>query len=166
MSLPRTPLAPDSSEIQQKLQRLASAAQTLNQLSDELTKHVADIEACVNKLNVGVTATVKVEQSTSEDGMYSTIWRLAYEKTSKQWGFVLERLTEDLSNPETDTYESWPFKDAPREYRVRAVEKIPALLDALIEKSKQVESEVSGRVSYAKSLALSLGQRSTDGGKK
>ena len=169
MSYPRTPVAPDPSKIQDQLQQLAAAAQTVNELSDQLTKYVADIETSLNKLNIGVTANVKTEQWSDEEGLRSTLWRLGYEKASKQWGFVLERLTEDRTDPDPDewvTSESWAFKDAPREHRLCAVEKIPALLDALLDKSKEVASDISGKVSYAKSLANSLAQSRADGSKK
>lgn len=164
MSTPRAQLAPEPAKIQQQLQQLASAAQTLNELSDQLTQYVNDIEASVNKLNLGVTANVKTEHWSDEDGLRSTIWRLSYEKMSKQWGFAVERLTEDIDQgPEAGTYDSWAFKDAPREHRLQAVEKIPALLDALLQKSKEVASEISTRVNYAKSLAATLNQQKTDG---
>jgi uncharacterized coiled-coil protein SlyX len=167
MSHARTPIAPDPSQIQDQLQQLAAAAQTLNELSDQLTKHVGDIETSLNKLNIGITANVKTEQwSDDEEGLSSTIWRLGYEKTSKQWGFVIERITEDCRYPEAGTYESWAFKDAPREHRLLSVEKIPALLNALLEKSKDVASDISGKVSYAKSLATSLAMSKADGSKK
>jgi len=167
MSIPRAQLAPEPAQIHQQLQELASAAQTLNELSDQLTKFVSDIEASVNKLNIGVTANVKTEQWSDEEGLSTTIWRLSYEKLSKQWGFAIERLTENLRwGPEAETYESWAFKDAPREHRMQAVEKIPALLEALLEKSKEVASEISGRVNYAKNLAATLNQEKTDGATK
>src|ERR1022692_4321752 len=77
MSHARTPIVPDPSQIQDQLQQLAAAAQTLNELSDQLTKHLGDIETSLNKLNIGITANVKTEQwSDDEEGLSSTIWRL------------------------------------------------------------------------------------------
>jgi hypothetical protein len=96
-----------------------------------------------------------VEAWSDEEGLSSGVWRLAYGKMAGKWGFFIEYLTEDLRAGHED-YESWLFKDAPREQRIKAVEKIPLLLEALVKKSTDVASDIEGKLSYAKSLASAL----------
>jgi hypothetical protein len=108
-------------------------------------------------LNLGVTVNVKIESWDSEDGESSSLWRLAYGKEAGKWGFIVEYISENLRyGPEADSYESWVFKDSPREQRLRAVEKIPLLLDALVAKSNEVAEEISRKVSYTQSLAATF----------
>jgi hypothetical protein len=146
-----------ASEIQANLKQLETSAHALNKLSDQLTKKVAEIEDTINRLNLGVTADVRIESWANEDGTSSSVWRLAYGKESGKWGFVIEYLSENLNlGPDAESYESWPFKDSPREQRIRAVEKIPMLLEALVKKSNEVAEEISRKVSYTESLAATL----------
>ncbi len=165
MSITRVPLAPQPSEIQERLHKLAANAQKLNDLSDSLTKQLTQIESAINKLNIGVAAEVNSETYSSEDGLEYDIWRLAYQKYDKKWGFVVEHLSGHEAYPDGE-FESWPFKDAPREHRIAAVLKVPELLDALLEKSERFASEISGSVSYAQSIASSLAAPSRDGSKR
>src|SRR5271169_5855916 len=112
-----------ASEIQANLKQLETSAHALNKLSDQLTKKVAGIEDTINSLNLGVTANVRIESWSNEEGTSSSVWRLAYGKESGKWGFVVEYLSEDLNRgPDADSYESWSFKDSPRDQRIRAVE--------------------------------------------
>jgi hypothetical protein len=145
-----------ASEIQTNLKQLATSAQALNKLSDQLTKEVAEIENTINLLNLGVTANVTIELRSYEEGTSSSCWRLAYGKEAGKWGFVIEYIIEDVNDPFAGSYESWPFKDSPRDKRVRAVEKIPNLLEALVKESNELAEEISRKISYTQSIAATL----------
>src|SRR5438309_2254863 len=115
------------------LQKLSSTAKNVNDLTDKLTKEVAGIETAVNRLNLGVETNVNVESWTDEMGNHSGLWRLAYGKNGGKWCFIVEYMTEDhRQGPMADTYEAWAFKDAPRDARIKCVEKIPNLLAVLV----------------------------------
>jgi len=145
-----------ASEIQANLKQLETSAHALNKLSDDLTKKVAEIEDTINGLNLGVTANVQIESWSDEEGTSSSRWRLAYGKQSGKWGFVIEYLFEDHLSYANDEYSSWPFKDSPREQRIKAVEKIPQLLEALVKTSSEVAEQISSKISYTESLAATL----------
>jgi hypothetical protein len=170
MSLLAKPsLAPDSSspaKIQTNLQELTTTAEILSDLSDRLTKQITEIEIAVNKLNLGITANVELESWSDEKALQWETWRLAYGKDGGRWGFLLQRLSGSRNFPEADSYEQWAFQDLSRERRLRAVEKIPVLLDALVARSKKVVSELSGKLNYAQSLASTFAQPNSDGFKK
>src|SRR5215469_4031938 len=122
-----------------QLTELTVAAGTLNDLSNQLSKEVSAIEGVVNELNLGIRTEVHaVTLRASDPGAgdhYSHWLRLAYGKAGARWGFIIEELTEDITNPEGDSYQSWFFQEAPREFRLKVVEKIPALIEALVKKS-------------------------------
>lgn len=153
----------DPSEITSKLPQLSKASQVLNNLSDELVKQVAGIEASLNKFNLGVSTYVVVSSSADEEGLWSQNLRLAYGKDGGKWGLIIERVTEDLRyGPEDTEYESWPFKDAPRELRLKVVDKIPLLLQALIKESEEVATQVRDAVAFTTDLAISFAQSSPE----
>ncbi|SRR5713101_6342931 len=161
------PIKVDPSAIESHLKQLTAAAKTLNELSDTLTTQVGQIETIVNALNLGVRASVQVETlSLSEDRMCRQWLQLGYGKSGNKWGFIVEELFRDLNNPDRDDYDGWPFKEAPREFRIKAVDKIPELLEALVKKSAEVASDITKRVEYAKDIASNLYKLALDGPKK
>lgn len=165
MSLP-VPL-PDPeifTQMQAYLRRLEKAATTLNELSDQLTKQVKAIETVVNSLNLGITTHVNIGKWSTEDGSRTDEWSLLYDKESGKWGFVIMCVVDDDSSE--IEYKTWAFKDAPREQRIKAVEKIPLLLEALLKKSTEVASDITHKVNYAKSIASSLSLQKPNGVKR
>ena len=145
--------------------QLATAASTLNRLSDELTKEVSEIETTLNTLNLGIRAEVRAKNLESID-TYSHWLRLAYGKKAGKWGFIVEELEVDTNDPEGGTCESWLFKDSPREFRLHVVASIPALLDALVKKSDDTADEITKKVKFVKDLAFSFPKTSQQGSKK
>lgn len=141
-------------EISAKLDALAKAAQNLNELSDRLTEYVSEIEGAVNKLNLGVRASVAVEV-VAEDTFVNRNVFFDYKKAAARWGFFVNQYLD--SDPE-NTWESWAFKDAPRELRLKAVEKIPLLLDELETKSVKLASDIADKISLARALVSALPQ--------
>jgi hypothetical protein len=144
------------------LQSLANIAQKVNDLSDRLTDHVSEVESAINKFNLGVYATV-IAETTSEDGTYVRIIRLAYGKSTGRWGFVIEDFIDQ--DPE-NSWQSWAFKEAPRELRLKVIERIPQLLDELVTKSSSLASDISDKIKMTKDLVECLSQPSPSGSKK
>jgi hypothetical protein len=139
-----------TAEVQSHLKQLSATAQTLNQLSDKLTGEVAEVEGPVNKLNLGVSAYVVVGKW-SDESNHSGETRLAYDKHSGKWGFVVEEITRDEYGSES--YQNWLFKDAPRHLRLQVVEAIPQLLEALVKKSGELASDIKDKVTFVEELA-------------
>jgi hypothetical protein len=155
MALPRARLL-DRDRLQNSLQELTSSANKLNSLSDELNKQVSDVESAVNKIGIGLSANVNTETWSDERGEKYDIWRICYEKHAGKWGFTIEHLWGHEGFEDSAESETWAFKDAPREHRLRAVEKIPDLIDALVKKSNEFATDVSTVMSYAQGLAAAF----------
>jgi len=164
MSLPRARLL-DHERLQNSLQELTSSADTLNSLSDKLNKQVSDVESALNKIGIGLTASVNTEDWSDERGDTYNIWRICYEKHSSKWGFTIQHCwgQEAFDDHESET---WAFKDAPREHRLKAIEKIPDLIDALVKKSKDFASDISAVMSYAQGLAAAFTKQDAVASKK
>lgn len=145
-----------SYEIQSNLQKLTAAAKAVNELSDQLKEEVGKIEATLNELKLGITANVRIDNWCDEEGN-SGLWRLAYGKEAGKWGFFIEYLAEFANRaPDSETYESWLFKDSPREQRLKAVDHIPSLLAALARTSAELADTITQKVEYAKGVATNL----------
>jgi hypothetical protein len=149
----------NSAEVDSHLKQLAVTAKTLNQLSDTLTQQVTGVEAPLNKLNLGVSAYVVVQRWSGENDDYGEV-RLAYGKQAGKWGLAVEEITGNSYGNEQ--YESWPFKEAPRELRLQVIEAIPQLLEALVKKSAELTSEIKDKVAFAEQLTARFKANPTD----
>jgi hypothetical protein len=104
-----------------KLERLAAVSKDLNMATDHLNATIADLEESLRRLGVCVFVSVSLppEVSTREEP------RLAYKKEGRHWQFVYQYT-------EKDEIVWTPLLSAPRQVRMLAVERIPALIDMLI----------------------------------
>lgn len=165
MCAARAPLI-DHAKLQNSLKELAASADNLNTLSDQLTKQVTEVESALNKMGIGLTASVKTETWSDERGEQYDIWRLCYEKHQSKWGLTIEHLWGLEGFDDSQESETWPFKDAPREHRLNSVEKIPDLIDALVAKSKDFASDISASTNYAQGLAAMFTKQTGVPGRK
>jgi hypothetical protein len=156
----------DHDKLQKSLQELTSSADTLNSLSDQLNRQVSDVESSVNKVGIGLTAYVNTESWSDERGERYDVWRICYEKHASKWGFTIQHLWGHEAFPDSGESETWAFKDAPREHRLRAVEKIPDLIDVLLKKSRDFASDISAIMSYAQGLATAFTKQDAAASKK
>jgi hypothetical protein len=102
----------------------------------------------------------------NERGEKYNIWRICYDKHAGKWGFTIEHLWGHEAYPDSAESETWAFKDAPREHRLKAIEKIPDLIDALVKKSKDFASDISAITSYAQGLAAAFTKQNAAVSKK
>jgi hypothetical protein len=166
MSLKKSLLSESLLKVESNLKELTGAAQTLNAVSDEFTKQVSTIESTLSRLNLGIRAHVVVHSSTNMDGDATNYLRLAYGKLSGKWGFIIEQFTDHINWDEYTDFESWAFKDAPRELRIDAVDKIPELLEALVKKSGEIAAKMATKTEYTRELAARLAPTSASSAKK
>ena len=146
---------------------LAATAANLNNTSKELSEVIANIEGALQRLNLGVTAWTVMTQGGSaltSSGSQFESEELGYGRTGrKSWGLMLKKGGMDLQSPVSEEYDEWPFNDAPRELRIRAVQHIPDLLEALERASREMAEKLSvsiaGTAAVAQALALAANQQ-------
>lgn len=145
------------------LSKLTSMSQTLSSASDQLTQHIAEIESALNDLNFGVWAWVKddpleVEEISAVDNdgqgpLVHHIQQLGYGKHKGKWGFLVASGTQESWGTDvTITF----LRDAPREIRLRAVDRIPKLLDMVAEGLNQITQETTEKVAEAREIVAAL----------
>jgi methyl-accepting chemotaxis protein len=152
-----------SNNVQTSMARLTSLTQVLNSASDQLSQNIGEIEEALNKLNWGVSAWVHDDPVTVEefskagaDGNHVQVHKLqelGYANSGGVWGIVIASGTE----------ESWPedvkitfLRDAPLEVKLRAMERIPKLLDQFAEGLNKITQQATQRAAEAKEIASAL----------
>jgi hypothetical protein len=113
-------------------QRLSAAATELNAASDELGKTICALEAAIKPLNIGLTTWVSIAEYGDPDGGGFETRYIGYGKIGGKWGIALRIVTGNHFSSER-TEQEWLFNDAPRDFRIEAADKLPHLLEGLID---------------------------------
>ena len=130
------------------LPSLAATAANLNEASRKLSAVIDRIDDALQRLNLGVTAWVVVQDGENDDRGGSEYWseNLGYSRTGRKWGLVLQKVEGDHQYPESEQCEHWPFTEAPRALRIRAATKIPKLLKELDRAAQEMVKKVSASI--------------------
>ena len=146
-----------SAKLQASYQNLSAAANTLNTASDKFSSAVSSLDEALNRLSPGVTVWITISSSTPEDmpGLEKEE-RLGFAKTNNRWGLSLSRVTVDNNKREEETTDAWLFNDAPRSLRLLAIDRVPALIEALAREVEQTARKVSESADMAIQLLHSV----------
>jgi hypothetical protein len=147
-------------KIQKHFQTLSSVATSLNAASDELTKVVAILDESLKKLNVGLTAWVTFRSRGDDDqssGNYNCD-QIGYCKVNGKWGIALRHIWGNVELEVERDEGPWLFNDAPREMRVRGVDKIPEVIETLSEEAAETTTVVRAKTEEIRSLAGAITQ--------
>jgi hypothetical protein len=92
---------------------------------------------------------------------------IGYAKVNGQWGIAIRRTfgREDSSDPD-EVRNIWVFNDAPRESRLRAVEKLPQVIDELAKAAAKTTEILNKKLAQTKNYAAAIGILNPDGSKK
>ena len=147
-------------------QTLAASAPELNAVSDELAQPIRTIDAALQRLNLGVSAWVEFAVQRFGDGEFMSARSVGYAKVSGTWGIAIRWTgTDPDGNPAS---EEWRFNDAPRLYRLDALEKLPELLEELAKTASKTAEQLKSKVGKTKQIAttISLLASATPAGRK
>jgi len=137
---------------------LRTVAADLNAVSDELGKSIAEIDAALKSLNLGITVWVRIrgEDVDVERDCYS-YWSddIGYSKVSARWGICLRHVEGDASE-DTQSTEAWLFNDAPRTLRLAAIDCIVELLQRLSEEGQATTQKIKEKLADAQEVASAV----------
>jgi hypothetical protein len=155
MALKQTPQVPPAERVQASYKQLSLAATSLNAASDQLGEAISVLDAALKKLNLGISAWVRLSGDQDE---YYDWWsrEIGYTKIGDAWGIALKDASGNLGNPERDSEEKWLFNDAPRWMRIEAVGKIPDLLEALLKQAEDTTKKIKARTEQVIELAVAM----------
>jgi len=156
-------------KIESTLKKLASVSQSLNQASDAVTSRIAEVETALREYKLGIEAWVDIERWSEVgqfgDGTYyelRRIQRLGYGKKGGKWGLLTY-----VDAEESEDREEFAFlREAPREVRLAAVDKLPDLLEALVEKALETSQEAMKKAEKAKQIAAGLNKKVVGGSRE
>ena len=136
------------------LQDLAALSQDLNDASDNLSQQIADFETALNKLRLGVRAWVVLKSWPSPAFGYSIDEgvSIGYGKHNGKWGLLYSEWN-DIFPEETRVQ---LLREAPREDRLAAVEKLPELVRKLEEESRKFAEDARVKAAQMKEMVGAL----------
>jgi hypothetical protein len=140
------------------VKQLSLVSADLNQASNELGQAVSAIDAVLQTLNLGISTWFRYYSGTDGSGDYYYNRDIGYAKHGNKWGVCLRSTSGYYPSPEDEECEIWLFNDAPRWLRIEAVERIPDLLEALIQDTHEAARNVREKTSEANQLATAIAQ--------
>jgi hypothetical protein len=144
-----------SKRVQDSFLRLSTTAHHLNSVSDKLNVSIAKLEPALKKLALGITSWVAFTNSTSQDGLSYKYEEIGYAKVNGRWGLAIKTRSGHEALDE-DVVEIWPFNEAPRHLRVRAVRKIPELIDQLDKDAAEISGKVVEQIAEVDFLSSAI----------
>ncbi len=150
------PLSPPSApeRITAAFEKLTVSAKTINDASGELAKPVASLEKALQRLNVGVACWTKISGGSDEYDYWSQ--DVGYARVKGEWCLAIRTVSGNEGDPERESQEIWPFNEAPRYLRIKGVDKLPDLIEALIEATNATAKRLSEKVAPAQDLAAAV----------
>src|SRR5207247_728944 len=110
----------------------------------------------LQRLNIGLTTWQKVVGGEDDHTNY---WSrdVGYAKIGHAWGLAIRTRNGNLTD-EVAYDEEWLFNDAPRSYRIEAMDKLPDLIEELIKVSDKTAKKLKEKSVEARELATALSQ--------
>ena len=141
---------------------LTAVASTLNSASDRLAKSVAELDAFLKQIALGVSSFVTFRSAPYPDPLQFDIDELGYAKNSGKWGLTI-RTRSGHEAFDVEHSEQWPFNEAPRLLRVRAAKAIPELLEKLVADADEMSKEVEQRTGEVDAITRALTEAAAQG---
>jgi hypothetical protein len=149
-----TPDLPLRERVAKAFTQLSASATELNAVSDELSKPIATIEGALKKINLGLPTWVKIAGHVDVESEHFWERAIGYAKFGGNWRIGIRTRAGHFDTDPTEEY--WVFSDAPRVYRVEAVDKLPELLEALVTSASETAAKLKEKIATANEIAASL----------
>ena len=136
-------------------EKLAASAAVLNAASDEIAEPVSAIDAALRKLNLGISAWVQVA---GDEDLNGNEWHrsVGYDKVSSRvWGIAICYRVID-SDHVVRQDDEWLFNEAPRAYRLEALDKLPQLIEKLTSIADKTADALKKKVATTKQVATAI----------
>jgi uncharacterized phage infection (PIP) family protein YhgE len=146
-------------KVQTRFQELSTLASSLNTASDEFTKIVGTLDEALKNLNIGLTVWVNFRtRDIAESSETYDVDQIGYSKIQGTWGLALRNIWGNEAYESHHEDGPWLFKDAPRELRLAAADKIPELIEALAKAASTTTKEVQEKTKQVRELAVAIDQ--------
>ena len=136
---------------------LIASGKSINDTSGQLARPIASLEKSLQRLNLGVACWAKINSGIDgEDHYWSR--EVGYSRINRRWCLAIRTIEGPEHDPERMSLEEWPFSDAPRHLRAKAVGKLPDLIEALVKATDATASRLKKQVAPAQELAAAVSE--------
>ncbi len=138
---------------QASLSRLFTSAKSLNEVSDKINAQIKDIESALVVQGIGVSAWIDLE-TWSEESSGQTVkisTTLGYGKYNGRWALLYDVWCDQMDESQTSF-----LCDASRDTRIKALEKLPDLLDKLAEETQKLTQQATQSLTVAQEIVSAL----------
>lgn len=153
-------LAAKKPDLAASLVRAKAVADRLAGVTDALNEVIAQAEKAIASLRLGVPGNVLISMDEDDPyGLGSGFQNLLFTKEDKTWRLIVESgYTDDEGN-----WSYTPLVNANRSTRLAAIEKLPALVENMIERAEAEITEVSDKTDRALEFIKTLSARNGGG---
>jgi hypothetical protein len=137
---------------------LKTVAADLNAASDELGRSIAEIDAVLKTLNLGITVWASMRQGSGDESVGDmSYWSesIGYAKINGRWGISLNETYGDQGDG-SEQASAWLFNDAPRSLRLVAIDHIVTLLQKLSEEGQATTRKIREKLADAQEAAAAV----------
>ena len=148
-----------SERISAAFKTLIASAKSINDASGELAKPIASLERSLKRLNLGIACWTNIRDDTTEWPYFRNQQvGYAYSKDRGSWCLAIRTSEGREDMPEPAYEKTWPFSEAPGYLRIRAVDKLPELIEALVKTTEATTSKLKKQVAPAQELAAAVNE--------
>lgn len=141
------------------LERGQKAAQRLAPATDKLTETIAQIERSLTEQRLASRGSVMLSSEDVEDDegnhRCTYVTCLAFRKEGKVWRLMID----SGSDEDPEVWKSIPLINASRELRMLAVDRLPELVERLVDNAEKRIAEVGAKQVTADALLATLNRR-------
>lgn len=143
----------EADPLRESLRRARRVAPELASATDAVNNALAHVEQALAALNLGVTAAVTLDPYPNRQDDWHQYLRFG--KDGSTWRLLLE------SGPDSGDAEDWsqsPLLSTSKEVRLHAVERLPALIDMLVEVAEDQVDKFKAAAAKAHALAATIAE--------
>lgn len=135
--------------------KLRESAARINEASDALAQPVRALQQSLQLLNLGVACWSRI--SGGEDDRHN-YWHqdVGYARVGSQWCLAIRDVSGNEAPPEVGHEDTWPFNEAPRYLRIKAVDKLPDLIESMVEATDATAKRLMEKVASTQELAKAV----------
>lgn len=135
---------------------LKEAATDLNTVSDTLATPIEWLDGAIKRLNLGLPAWAEFEGGFDDNTADYWHNEIGYAKIGAKWGIAIRSREGNADQPQFEDSESWLFNDAPRDLRVKAVDHLPKVIEALITEARNTADRIKEKIGQAEEFAKAI----------
>lgn len=133
--------------------KLRDSAHEIKTHSDALSREVRAIERALNAFDLRVASHTVISEWVAWDQDEFKRDYVAYLEVHQEWRIVIQHETGWNHDPENTHETTWLFDKAPQYMRIKAVDKLPELIEGLVATVDKTTERLKKKVEPTKELA-------------